>query len=233
MRLIPPSAADTVHYRVQIPADAKADHVRRETELSQVRLAQVCIAGEAKPGQDPSLITKDTTAPSAVDVSNIPKNVSGEIKNAIPQLPITVLARATASIPLSDGRTPTVWTQVAGKIDRERWNDWGIGLLLQGDLKGAEYAFRKVTEAEPGYADGWINVARALIQEGENDAAKPFIEQALKIAPTLDRIYYFKALTQKTDGDYPGALQSLQRTAAQYPRPRRAEPDRADPVPAA
>ena len=35
------------------------------------------------------------------------------------------------------------------KQDRERWNDWGIGLLLQGDLKGAEYAFRKVTEAEP------------------------------------------------------------------------------------
>ena len=60
------------------------------------------------------------------------------------------------------------------KEDRERWNDWGIGLLLQGDLKGAEYAFKKVTEAEPGYADGWLNVARALIQEGETDAAKPY-----------------------------------------------------------
>ena len=45
------------------------------------------------------------------------------------------------------------------KQDRERWNDWGIGLLLQGDLKGAEYAFRRVTEAEPDYADGWLNVA--------------------------------------------------------------------------
>ena len=65
------------------------------------------------------------------------------------------------------------------KQDRERWNDWGIGLLLQGDLKGAEYAFQQVTEAEPGYADGWLNVARALIQEGETDAAKPFIEKAL------------------------------------------------------
>ena len=65
------------------------------------------------------------------------------------------------------------------KQDRERWNDWGIGLLLQGDLKGAEYAFQKVTEAEPGYADGWLNVARALIQEGETDAAKPYIAKAL------------------------------------------------------
>ena len=53
------------------------------------------------------------------------------------------------------------WEPVPRKQDRERWNDWGIGLLLQGDLKGAEYAFRRVTEIEPGYPDGWVNVARA------------------------------------------------------------------------
>ena len=73
------------------------------------------------------------------------------------------------------------------KQDRERWNDWGIGLLLQGDLKGAEYAFHRVTEAEPGYADGWLNVARALIQEGETDAARPFVEKALALSPELAR----------------------------------------------
>ena len=89
------------------------------------------------------------------------------------------LAEANASIPLGEPH----WTPVVRKQDRERWNDWGIGLLLQGDLKGAEYAFRKVTEAEPDYADGWLNVARALIQEGETDAAKPFIEKALAINP--------------------------------------------------
>jgi len=50
-------------------------------------------------------------------------------------------------------------------------------MLLQGDLKGAEYAFKKVTEIEPEYADGWLNVARALIQEGETEAAKPFISE--------------------------------------------------------
>ena len=74
------------------------------------------------------------------------------------------------------------------KQDRERWNDWGIGLLLQGDLKGAEYAFERVTEAEPGYADGWLNVARALIQEGETDAAKPYSTRRLRSDPKLARI---------------------------------------------
>ena len=61
-----------------------------------------------------------------------------------------------------------------------------------------------MTEAEPGYADGWLNVARALIQEGETDAAKPYIAEALKRDPSLGRIYYFKALIEKADGDYDG-----------------------------
>ena len=59
---------------------------------------------------------------------------------------------------------------------------------MQGDLKGAEYAFQKVTEAEPGYADGWLNVARALIQEGETEAAKPYVEKAMSINSGLGRI---------------------------------------------
>jgi tetratricopeptide (TPR) repeat protein len=106
------------------------------------------------------------------------------------------------------------------KKDRERWNDWGIGLLLQGDLKGAEYAFKRVAEAEPEYADGWVNVARALIQEGETDAAKPFVAKAIEVAPQLERMRFYLAAIQKADGDYDGALQSLERVHTQYPRDR-------------
>jgi tetratricopeptide (TPR) repeat protein len=222
-RLIPPSAADTAHFRVVIAADAQGP-LTFTAKLNYRKFgsyAKFSYAGQPKPGQDPSLITKDhNSAEYSYDATNIPQNVSGEIKGVVPQLPITVLAQATATIPIGGARTTTIWTPIVDKADRERWNDWGIGLLLQGDLKGAEYAFRKVTEAEPGYADGWVNVARALIQEGENDAAKPFIDQALKIDPSLDRVYYFKALTQKNDGDYAGALTSLQRTASKYPRDR-------------
>src|SRR5260370_27559018 len=95
-----------------------------------------------------------------------------------------------------------------------------MGLLLQGDLKGAEYGFRKTTEAEPEYADGWLNVARALIQEGETDAAKPYIAKALALNPELGRTWFFNAAIQKADGDYDGAVQSLEKTRAKYPRDR-------------
>ncbi len=135
--------------------------------------------------------------------------------------PITVLASANATVDLTNGSAgKTAWTPVAAKKTRERWNDWGIGLLLQGDVKGAEYAFTKVTEAEPGYADGWLNVARALIQEGETERAKPYIAKALGIDASLGRIWYFKALVEKADGDYDGALKSLKVVTDKYPGDR-------------
>ena len=66
---------------------------------------------------------------------------------------------------------------------RERWNDYGIGLLLQGDLKGAEAAFLKVTRMEPGYADGWVNVGRARLQEGNLAGAEESLRKALELDP--------------------------------------------------
>jgi tetratricopeptide (TPR) repeat protein len=152
------------------------------------------------------------------DPKNIPADVSGRIKGQIPDLPIITLATAQANIPLSD--QPPRWNSVAKPGTRERWNDWGIGLLLQGDLKAAEFAFRKAAEADPKKDDAWLNVARALIQEGETEAAKPFVEHALDCNASLGRIYYFKALIEKADGNYDAALKSLERVESQYPRDR-------------
>ena len=220
VRLIPPGAADVAHFRVKIPRDAKGP-VTLLAKLNYRKFSwyytQFSYAGQPRPGQDPALLNaSQNSLDYSFDSANIPKNVSGEVKNGIPELPIITLAEAKAAVGLGE----TNWTPVVQKQDRERWNDWGIGLLLQGDLKGAEYAFKRVTEAEPEYADGWVNVARALIQEGETDAAKPFVEKALAAGPKLSRLDYYKALIQKSDGDYDGALESLRRVEAAYPRDR-------------
>ena len=74
---------------------------------------------------------------------------------------------------------------------RERWNDYGIGLLLQGDLKGAKAAFLNVVAMDPGYADGPVNVARVQLQEGEVEAALPMLEKALAMSPRLAKTHYF------------------------------------------
>ncbi|MGH9218962.1 MAG: tetratricopeptide repeat protein, partial [Vicinamibacterales bacterium] len=182
---------------------------------------QFAYAGQPRDGQPEGAVGKAfDDREFSFDPANIPANVSGLIKDRIPDLPIITLATATATLQVGDGSAPTAWRPVADKASRERWNDWGIGLLLQGDLKGAEYAFTQVTKAEPEYADGWLNVARALIQEGDTDRAKPFIREALARNETLGRIHYFKALIEKADGDYAAAIASLERVTRQYPRDR-------------
>src|SRR5579872_45091 len=194
VKLIPPGAADTVHFRMAIPRDAVGP-ITLETKLNYRKFTRYytewAFAGKAKPGPAGlAFDSREYTFDSA----------------PVPDLPIVTLAHATARVDLGEPR----WEPVIRKQDRERWNDWGIGLLLQGDLKGAEYAFRRVTEADPEYADGWLNVARALIQEGETDRAKPFLARALKVNDKLGRTYYFQALVEKADGDYDAALRSLE-----------------------
>jgi hypothetical protein len=220
VRLIPPGAADVAHYLVKTPQDAKGPiHITARLNYRKFRwyYTQFAYAGVPKPGQDPALLGKEfNSLEYSFLPSSIPANVSGKIRGRIPDPPIVTLAEAHATLDLGQPD----WTPVVRKQDRERWNDWGIGLLLQGDLKGAEYAFKRVTEAEPEYADGWLNVARTLIQEGETDAAKPYLAKALAIRPQLGRTMFFRAAVQKADGDYDGALRSLAVARAQYPRDR-------------
>jgi tetratricopeptide (TPR) repeat protein len=220
VRLIPPGAADVAHYLVSVPKDARGP-ISFTAKLNYRKFSwyytQFSYAGQPKPGQNPALLAADHNGLEyEFRTASIPADVSGKIRGRIPDLPIVTLAEAHAAVPLG---TPA-WTATARKQDRERWNDWGIGLLLQGDLKGAEYAFQKVTEAEPGYADGWLNVARALIQEGETERAKPYIATALKLDSSLARTWFFKAQIQRADGDYDGALESLEVVRSKYPRDR-------------
>jgi tetratricopeptide (TPR) repeat protein len=224
VRLIPPGAADVAHYRVKVPKDARGP-ITFTAKLNYRKFAhaytQFAYAGEPKPGQDPSLVGKGyNSLEYSYDPKNIPKNVSGQIKDQIPDLPIVVVAQSTAKIRLGDAKSAAPWKPAVLKADRERWNDWGIGMLLQGDIKGAEYAFNMVTQAEPEYSDGWLNVARALIQEGETEAAKPYLKKAIELGPAAGRNYFFRAMVEKADGDYPAAIASLRRVIQQYPRDR-------------
>ncbi|MDQ6700436.1 MAG: tetratricopeptide repeat protein [Acidobacteriota bacterium] len=222
--MIPPGAADVAHFRMRIPKNARSP-ITLSAKLKYRKFSryytQFAYAGEPKPGQPNSLLSPaHNSLEYSFDKTNIPANVSGKIKGEIPVLPIITLAHAEAKLDLGDPKAETQWKPVVSKQDRERWNDWGIGLLLQGDLKGAEYAFRRVTEAEPEYADGWLNVARALIQEGETDAAKEPIRRALELNNKLGRVHFFKAMVEKSDGDYDAALKSLRTTESLYPRDR-------------
>ena len=106
------------------------------------------------------------------------------------------------------------------KEDWTRWNDFGIGLLLQGDLTGAEAAFRKITEINPNNPDGWTNIGRVLVQEGNISGAKEVLQRALAVAPALARTNFFYAKALRSEGKYDEAIAHLRTVLQQYPRDR-------------
>jgi tetratricopeptide (TPR) repeat protein len=222
VRLIPPGAADTVHYRLRIPEDC-GDRITLKAKLNYRKFSwwntQWAFAGVRDPGQKSFSLTKSHDDGRWVFTGDT-SHVSGQVK-AIPDIPITVMAEAEASLRVLPRGAPE--PKVKPLLDasvRERWNDYGIGLLLQGDLKGAEAAFLKVTQMEPGYADGWVNVGRARLTEGDLDGAEQVLGKALEVDPGLAKTQFFLGTTLKQMGRYDEALDHLRRAEALYPRDR-------------
>jgi tetratricopeptide (TPR) repeat protein len=136
-------------------------------------------------------------------------------------LPIVALAQNQASLDVLPASAPTPQPKVqVAKEDWQRWNDYGIGLFLQGDLKAAQAAFVKVTEADPQNPDGWVNIGRVALQEGDVARARTVLEKALALSPDLARAHFFYAGVLRQEGDYDGAAQHLVKVLAQYPHDR-------------
>lgn len=222
VRLIPPGAADTIHYRLQIPEDC-GDRIYVRAKVNYRKFAwwntQWAFAGVRDPEHRDYSVTANHDDGRWIFTGDT-SNVSGEVKS-IPDIPITVMAYdETALKVLPRGARLPETKPFLDKSVRERWNDYGIGLLLQGDIKGAEAAFLKVTEMEPGYADGWVNVGRARVQEGNVEAAEQVLRKALEVDPNLAKTHFFLAMAIKSNGRYDEALGHLRVAAAQYPRDR-------------
>jgi tetratricopeptide (TPR) repeat protein len=142
-------------------------------------------------------------------------------QQAIPDVPIVALAEDEVSLPVTARGSAVAAPKVELKAeDWQRWNDYGIGLFLQGDLKSAQAAFLKVTEIDAKNPDGWVNLGRTAVQEGDMDAARPVLEKALEINPDLARAHYFYARVLRADGKYEDAASHLRKVLAQYPRDR-------------
>ena len=75
-------------------------------------------------------------------------------------------------------------------------------------------------EYRPEYADGWVNIARARLREGDTRGAQEPLEKALEIVPNLPKAQFFYAMTLKAEGQYEDALDYLRRAAEAYPRDR-------------
>ena len=161
---IPPGAGQTVHYSLTIPPDTQ------ESVTVNVRL----------------LYRKfDTTYMEYVDkklqklgAETIRGHRDG--KPYLNELPITVLAEDSVIFPVA-GSNAAVTNAERDIPEWQRWNDYGIGMLLKGksELKLAQEAFRHVEQL--GRYDGPLNQVRAYLKEagnGQLDEAVAALERA-------------------------------------------------------
>jgi len=222
VRLIPPGAADTVHYRLKIPEDA-GDSITLKAKVNYRKFAwwntQWAYAGI----RDPSEVASNV-APSYDDGKWVFEGdlstVSGKLKD-IPDLPIVVMAENVAQLKVVPAGTDlSNQKSVLDPKDLIRWNDYGIGLLLQGDLRAAEEIFRRVVEIDPKYADGYVNIARARVQEGRTSEAQEILFEALKLDPELAKTHFFLGMTYKSQGNYDKALEHLWKAESKFPNDR-------------
>ena len=221
VRLIPPGAADTVHYRMSIPEDA-GNNITLHARLCYRKFSwwgtQFAFAGEPdeKPGREVKPEYDDRLFVFTKSLQGVSAN-----REIIPDVPIVTVAENEITLPVVAHNFPAVAPKtVALKEEWQRWNDYGIGLFLQGDLKAAAAAFQKVTEAAPTNPDGWVNIGRCAVQEGDMERARGVLEKALTLAPNLARANYFYARVLRSDGNYEAAAARLRIVLAQYPRDR-------------
>lgn len=222
VRLIPPGAADTVHYRLRIPENA-GERITLHAKLNYRKFAwgwtQFAYAGVRDPKDRNPQVTKDYDDGKWVFTGDT-SNASGKLKQ-IPDLPVIMLAEDTKTLQVLPGKSPAPKPHVElAKEDWERWNDYGIGLFLEGDLRAAGAVFEKLTKIDPQNADGWVNVGRVRVQEGDIPQAYAALGKALELKPELARANYFYARALKSEGRFEEAKTRLHSVLKQYPRDR-------------
>lgn len=158
---IPPGAGQTVHYSLQVPEDVDAPievEVRLLYRKFDVALMDFVTAA-ALPGDPP-----------------IRNHKRGEAY--VNLLPVTTLASDRIVFPI-EGKSQRVENAANSIPAWQRFNDYGIGLLLKGtaELRQAAEAFAEVERQ--GRYDGPLNLARVYFAEGRLDEAGDALQRAV------------------------------------------------------
>jgi len=129
-------------------------------------------------------------------------------------LPITTMATDVIELPVSGQRSELEAVNSAIG-DAIRWNDYGIGLLLEGgagargELRQAEQAFKQVESLQNSY--GSLNLARVYFSEGRLEEAARALRRASSGEPPAPAwtIAWFSALIDRENGHLDEAIESL------------------------
>jgi tetratricopeptide (TPR) repeat protein len=180
---IPPGAAQIVHYSFTVPPDA-GESVTLDVKLNYRKF--------------------DTIYMNYVFGTGYSNGAPFQLTNHLPLVTIAsdmlTFAVEGSSVAVTNGTNSIpLW---------QRWNDYGIGLLLEGTDKGSEKGqLRQATEAfeqveKLGRYDGPLNLARVYFKEGRLDDAVAALQRAAKFDPPAPRwtVAWLNGLVNKQNG---------------------------------
>jgi hypothetical protein len=151
---------------------------------------------------------------------------------AFPPLPVTTLASDEVRLPVAASfparsQTPGMDAKKDPSPPRGnsdplwlRWNDYGIGLFLQGDYRGAANAWTRAADLASDKPDGPLNRARAEIAEGRLEDAKASLSEAERRRPGWLKTAFFRAQVAKDEGRLDDAEKDLHRVLEKFPLDR-------------
>ena len=181
---IPPGAAQVVHYSFTVPP-AAGDSVTLEVKLNYRKF--------------------DTVYMNYVFGKGYTNNAPFQLTN---ELPIVTMAADSITFPIESPPKSEIRNPKSEIAEWQRWNDYGIGLLLEGTDKGAEKgellqaaeAFEQVEKL--GRYDGPLNLARVYFKEGRLDDAVAALQRASEFNPPAPRwtVAWLNGLVNKQNG---------------------------------
>jgi hypothetical protein len=134
-----------------------------------------------------------------------------------PELPVIAIAEDRVVLNVRGGKSgeatqrnlPPLW---------QRWNDYGVGLLLQGDegaekglLRQAEAAFQEVVKLKPPeyLADAHLNLARVYLKEGRLTDMAQALEAAKTAQPGYFKTAWLRAELNRQNGRLDEAIEDF------------------------
>jgi len=144
----------------------------------------------------------------------------------IPKLPVTEIAADKIDIEVVDRNYPASIDEGHEKEIRPsdwiRFNDYGIGLLMEGDSRGAIRAFEKVAELQPKSLDGPLNLAKTALQEGNIEEAYRLLRTCEEIRKGDPQVAWVWARVRQEDGLYEDAIAAYKYVLKFFPEDRAA-----------
>lgn len=143
-----------------------------------------------------------------------------------PALPITEVASDTVAVSVAEssvgGPPPRAGASSSQPADWIRFNDYGIALLSEGDLRGAYAAFAVVDTLEPGGVEGARNLARTATAQGSLETAYEHLRRAEGELPGDPRTAWVWGTALREDGRYEAAQAAFRRVVTAFPGDRSA-----------